>query len=91
MKAYIHNSNLRPDGTKDCFLTVSAPAKSEPLAWQLLGLQATRSGYGSRIPTEYKIQYLGKWRRVYCRIYFNIGTLYIGKLSDRLTVSIERA
>jgi len=91
MKAYIHTGNLRPEGAKDCFLTVSVPAKSEPLAWQLLGLQFTRSGYGSRIPTQYKVKYFGKWRRVYCRIYSNIGMLYIGKLSDRLTVSIERA
>jgi len=91
MKAYIRTYNLRPDGAKDCFTTVSAPVKSEPLAWQLLGLQATRSGYGSKIPTQYKILLNGKWRRVYSAIFSNIGTLYIGKLSDRLIVDIERA
>jgi len=37
----------------------------------------TQSGYGKRIPTQHMIRHNGKWRRVYCCIYSNIGTCYI--------------
>lgn len=37
----------------------------------------TPSGYGSKIPTEIMVKYNNRWYRVYCRIYSNIGTLYI--------------
>lgn len=40
------------------------------------------TGYGARIPTKYEVQYLGRWRRVYCRIYSNAGTLFIGDKAD---------
>jgi len=90
MIAYINSHAQRENGIKDSFLTISAPVKNEPLPWQLLGLQFTRSGYGSRIPTQYKVKYFGKWRRVYCHIYSNIGTLYIGKLSDNLIININK-
>ena len=53
------------------------------------GLQYTSSGYGSKIPTQYMVQWEGKWRRVYCKIYSNIGTLYIGKIEQGLIVQIE--
>lgn len=48
------------------------------------------SGYGKRIPTSYMVQVDGKWRRVYCCIYSNVGTLYIGDLSDSPSISIDR-
>jgi len=35
------------------------------------------------------IRWYGKWRRVYCCIFSNIGTCYIGKLSDGLIVDIN--
>lgn len=37
------------------------------------------SGYGMAIPTRYMVKYKNKWRRVYCSIFSNIGTLYIDK------------
>ena len=55
----------------------SVPVWYNPLAWQKLGLQYSATGYGGRIPTEYMINYNGKWRRVYVHIYSNIGTCYI--------------
>lgn len=61
-------------------------AKEVPLWWQEKGLSYTDSGYGKRIPTRQMVRYFGKWRRVYCCIYSNIGTCYIGKLSDNLIV-----
>lgn len=83
---YIHTYQTRPDGTRDTFQTILVESKIEPLPWQELGLSYTASGYGSRIPTRHKVKFHGKWRRVYCRIFSNIGTLYIGKLSDNLIV-----
>ena len=58
-----------------------------PLLWQLQGLSYTASGYGSRIPTRYMVRYNGKLRRVYCAIFSNAGTCYIGKRSDNLLIS----
>lgn len=65
------------------------PCKIKRLWWQEQGLRYTASGYGARIPTDLMVQWDGKWRRVYLRIYSNIGTLYIGKIKDNLIVQIE--
>lgn len=37
------------------------------------------SGYGKAIPTKYLVKYKNRWRRVYCSIFSNVGTLYIDK------------
>jgi len=60
---------------------------SEPLWWQLKGLQQTQSGYGSKISTQYKVKHEGRWKRVYCRIFSNSGTLYVLKKGERVIVS----
>lgn len=39
----------------------------------------SRSGYGSHVPTGYMVRYKNKWRRVYCYIFSNSGTLFIGE------------
>lgn len=59
--------------------TESVEVKESELPWQKAGLTYTATGYGARIPTRYMVRYQNRWRRVYCRIYSNIGTLYIGK------------
>ena len=48
-----------------------------PLQWQEQGLQYTATGYGSKIPTRYKAFVDGKFRRVYCRIFSNIGSCFV--------------
>lgn len=60
------------------------PAAQHLLWWQKKGLSFTSSGYGSRIPTSWMVHVKGRWRRVYCCIWSNSGTCYIGKtiLSD---------
>jgi hypothetical protein len=58
-------------------LTIETEVKQEELWWQKRGLSYTATGYGRRIPTEYKVQYNGRWQRVYCCIYSNNGVLYI--------------
>ena len=37
----------------------------------------TVSGYGSRIPTRYMVNYDGRWRRVYAMRYGNSGSVYV--------------
>lgn len=65
--------------------------KINPMDWQKQGLSFTASGFGNRIPTEYMIKVANRWRRVYCRIFSNSGTLYIGKnLKEGSIVDIER-
>lgn len=79
---YLHGSTRRADGTIDTIWTTAVDSKESPLWWQDEGLSYTATGYGSRIPTRHMIRFNGKWRRVYCRIYSNSGTLYIGRLTD---------
>jgi hypothetical protein len=54
-------------------------SKDEPLRHHRLGLQYTRSGYGSRIPTATMVKLPGspRWRRVYHCVWSNIGTSYV--------------
>lgn len=56
---------------------VQTPAARRPLWWHTAGKQFTASGYGKRIPTEFVVRLEKRWRRVYCCIYSNIGTLYV--------------
>ena len=46
------------------------------------------TGYGSKIPTQYKVQLEGckLWRRVYCICYSNSGTLYVLVKGKRLFI-----
>ena len=37
----------------------------------------SKTGYGDKIPTNTVVFVENKWRRVYCRIYSNIGTCYV--------------
>ena len=37
----------------------------------------SRTGYGFKIPTQYKVNYFGKWLRVYARCISNTSTLFI--------------
>ena len=82
----LYLQNRLPNGSIDHMKPIELESKENPLWWQEHGLMFTTSGYGSRIPTHHMVRYHGKWRRVYCCIYSNIGTCYIGKLSDNLII-----
>lgn len=87
---FVHWRNIRKDGTMDSLTTEQCEVKISELWWQKQGLSYTASGYGSRIPTRFMIKVNGKWRRVYCKIYSNNGTLFIGKkYTGENTVSID--
>jgi len=62
------------------------PAVRHPLWWQERGLQQTASGYGRKLATPWMVQVNGRWRRVYCCCFSNIGTCFIGKSLNRGTV-----
>ena len=47
---------------------------------------SSRAGYGGKIPTKYMVFIDNKWRRVYCRIYSNIGTLYVLIKGERVII-----
>lgn len=78
MRATLNSKHIRPDGSADTFHTFTAPAVVSEMWHHTRGLQYTASGYGKRIPTRYMVLLNGKWRRVYCCIFSNVGTLYIG-------------
>jgi hypothetical protein len=80
--AYVNGSTRDANGNYSNSFTVQVECKVSSFWWQDKGLSYTASGYGFRIPTRYMVKFNGKWRRVYCRIYSNNGTLYIGKLND---------
>ncbi len=75
-------------GGFDSYLTQRVPVRiKEPGAYRI-----PRTGYGSRIPTQYMVKWNGKWMRVYAIQYSNSGTLYIGpKYDECLTVTIDKA
>ena len=52
-------------------------AEQHLLDWQIAGLQKTATGYGTKIPTSWKVRYLGKLRRIYQDVYSNSGVSYI--------------
>jgi hypothetical protein len=48
-----------------------------------------RTGYGSAIPTRYRVRTQGKrWHRVYCMCYGNSGTCYIRENNQLVFVDI---
>lgn len=57
--------------------TESVPVLRSPMRHHRANLSYTATGYGEKIPTEYMVQWRNRWRRVYCRIFSNSGTLYI--------------
>lgn len=84
---FLQTRHACPDGTYDTFHTQRLESRESPLPWQLAGLSWTATGYGKRIPTGHMVRFNGKWRRVYCCQYSNVGTCYIGKLSDGLIIT----
>lgn len=89
MTYYVHTKFFRPDGTTHSHRTFEVESKDAPMPHHLRGLSYTATGYGSRIPTPHMIKFNGRWRRVYCRVFSNIGTLFIGHGENRFIVNLE--
>jgi len=89
MEAYINTyCGSIENNTYNSSVTIAVNIKTKPLWHHDNGLQFTTTGYGSKIPTQYMVRFNDKWRRVYCCIFSNIGTLYIGKRSENLIIRI---
>lgn len=71
-------------------LQIPAPSViTKPMHHHKLGLSWTASGYGSKIPTQYMVRTVdSKWRRVYCAIFSNSGTLYVMHGKHKTIVSL---
>ena len=78
MPFYTRDSNYNPDPLLE--------TKDAPLWWHDKGLSYTASGYGSKIPTRYKVKHAGRWKRVYMVIFSNAGTCYILHKGAKVTV-----
>lgn len=49
----------------------------------------TRTGYGSKLPTDHMVHFEGRWRRVYAICFSNCATLYIlDRDNSKLIVSL---
>lgn len=73
LELYLHGKSVRSNGSWDSLWTCAVEHKitDTPRSGQ------TQTGYGKAIPTRYMVRFNGKWRRVYCAIFSNSGTLYI--------------
>jgi hypothetical protein len=78
----VRTYTLRANGTE-----TQVESKHAPMYCHEHGLMQTATGYGKRIATATMVRVNGKWRRVYCAIFSNIGTCYIGNLSDGQIIS----
>lgn len=65
---------------------VEATLINAPLWWHERGLQKTASGYGTKIETSHKVNYLGRDRRVYADCYGNNAHCYIIMKGEKITV-----
>lgn len=50
-----------------------------------------RLGYGRKIPTQYRILFRGRWRRVYAMQYANAATLWATVDGAEILLQIERS
>jgi len=71
VKSYLSNSSYKKINCDKEDLIISQ------LDWQKRGFQQTASGYGSKLTTQYYINFEGFNYRVYCRCFSNSGTCYI--------------
>ncbi len=60
----------------------------KPLWFHKRNLRQTRSGYGSKLSTEYMVKHNNRLYRIYCQIYSNAGSLYILTKGERIYIDI---
>lgn len=86
------NAYLQHGRAGEPMRTESVEAKASPMPHHVAGLSWTATGYGERIPTQYMVRVANRWRRVYCYLISNSGTLFIGRnLRTGTVVDIEPA
>lgn len=45
-----------------------------------------RGGYGTKLATCWKVNFLGRERRIYCDVYSNVGRCYIMVKGEKVSV-----
>jgi hypothetical protein len=65
------------------------PSKVSEVLETVAPVNRSISGYGSKIPTRWKIKYAGRWYRVYVMQYGNSGSAYIKVLGEVLFLDID--
>ena len=73
MEFFLH---FKSDKT-DCFYDVKVEYVVQEMRHHRLGLNYTASGYGSEVPTRYKIKYYNRWYRVYSYCHSNTSTEFV--------------
>lgn len=73
MKCYLHFGGVACGLPQGPFHTVQTEYKVTG------GDLKSKTGYGSRMQTQYMVKHFGKWRRVYAINHGNWPTLYIGR------------
>jgi hypothetical protein len=72
------------------YQTVAAEVRDAPMWHHERGLSYTRTGYGNKLPQPWQVKWNGRWRRVYCACFSNLGTNYIVIDGVNVVVSLEQ-
>ena len=75
------------DIVHDHIVCLKTELADSPLWWHKRGLQQTASGYGSKLTTRWRINFLGRVYRVYCTCFGNAGTCWFNTRGRRISVS----
>lgn len=59
------------------------------LWWQKQRLTKTASGYGTKLPSIYKLKYVNRLRRVYYDLFSNSGAFYILVAQEKIYLTIQ--
>lgn len=86
MKAYLQFGR----GTEGPFQTVAVDIKEKPLRHHLAGLSYTATGYGSKLPTRYMVNFENRWYRVYSICYSNVSTEYVLIDGEKIIVQTDQ-
>lgn len=75
----MRNENNQQGGTMTVkYLPNDAKVERGPLLWwQKRGLMYTATGYGGKIPTEYRVRWNSRHYRVYAACHSNCASLYV--------------
>jgi hypothetical protein len=87
MKVFTQH-DINTSGSSPCiYADPASDLHTDPLPWQLAGRSFTATGYGSRIPTTYKLNLAGKLYRVYATCYGNAASTWIMIKGNKIIIN----
>jgi len=88
MKLFTSNDIIKGELDYACLnINEISDLLESPLAWQKRGLQQTRSGYGAKLTSVYKISFNGKLYRLYNTCYSNAGSVWFISNKQKIFVN----